>query len=249
MSRNGAAEKTMTAGRFADSDATFEQYGSTQLYAYPNLSSPTLLFWCTASPLPTNFSIEQAWSQPEDIGYFLFVSDPVTNLSDLSSVSNAMNALSSIPPSGSRGFIWLHVALDTATILVVTAAAAVAADVSFGPFAGTPQLALKHGAPVSPGSDGQSFAFLYPTGIPNASPPSPAAAFPIVLALLGPNAGRFQFTGFQPYHGYYYQYGVVLDPLDPGNSSQSMLDFAIELVPTGQLFPAFAIRVPPQQGP
>lgn len=237
----------------------FEQYKDTALYAYPDVAAPVLLFWCTLSASPAGaFTIAQAWNQPTNAGCFLFVSNPATNLQNLAAVHSAMKALpqggstynsSAAPARGSRGFIWLDVEARIASVLTVTwdTPATIAGDITLGFDTGVSALALKAGAAVTAASDGQSFTFLYPANIPQTDPPPVSQAYPITLDLLGMAAGQFQFTGFMPQYGYYYQYGIVVDPLNAANCSQNIIMFAIQLVPTGLPFPAYAIQVPPQE--
>ncbi|MEQ8251998.1 MAG: hypothetical protein RIB41_12225 [Oceanibaculum nanhaiense] len=235
----------------------FTQYGSSALFAYPNTANPTLLFWSTANPIPAGgFSIPEAWTQPANSGCFVFVSNPAENLQDLAAISQAMAALPGGPPYGchtkpapnSRGFIWLDLDRQTASVLSAAgeAAAMVSSDITLGYDSGIPALALKAGAPILPQPGGESFTFLYPAGIPRTDPPPVQPAYPITLNLLGPTAGQFQFTGFMPQYGYCYQYSIIVDPLNATNCTQTLIPFAIELVPTGLPFPAYAIQIPPQ---
>ncbi|GEM_PF-2242096 len=221
---------------------TFTQYSTTKLYCYPDVTSPQLFYWCTAETLPSEpFSIAQAWGGGAYAGWFLFVSDPAVNLANPKAVSQAMGNLAEPPAQNSGGFLWLYV--DGGSDLTLPVSGDVlAAGAVFGTSSGLHQLELKKGAPIILQGDGTSFAILYPEGLPQADPPEKKAAFPIVLDLLGLNAGRFSFTGFQPYGDIYYQYDLVVDPLDPAGSSSTFARYAIQLVPTGEAFPAYAIR-------
>jgi len=241
----------MTVERSADlpiGDTSFVSTGQAGLFACPDLSNPTLLFWSTARPLPSPFAIADAW---DESGYFLFVSDPSQNLSNFSGISTAMKAAGN-PSANSSGFAWLDMDGGNPSLLTVGvrptggAAGTVAADTLLGAASssGVSQLLLKGGAPVTLQPDGQSFGFVYPAGIPQTDPPPATPIYPILLALL---TGQFQFTGFTPDFQFYYQYEVVLDPLNPTNCSQTATNFAIQLVQINEGFPpAFAIAVPPQ---